>query len=228
MPEISQALTPEVPSKRRTRRAGGSHECGDRRESPLCPDIFWGLQGSLLRRLVDRAAFGKGAIGWSKQIIPVASGSGPDSLGDRAVRSTKSPYMPERSVDMDAADRPADHQALDLARAFKNGVDLRIAVPLLDRVLPDVAVTAEDLNGLLGHPHGVLAGVQLGHGALAVLELLAGAGHVGGPVDQQPCGVGVHLHVGQLERDGLVLDDGPAELLTLLRVLQRVLVGGPG
>ncbi len=40
--------------------------------------------------------------------------------------------------------------------------------------------------------------------------------------------VGVHAHLGQLEGDGLVLDDGPAELLALLGVVQGVLVGGPG
>src|SRR5262249_19101841 len=44
---------------------------------------------------------------------------------------------------------------------------------------------------------------------------------------EQPCRVDLGLHVGELERDALVLDDRAAELHTLLRVLERVLVRGP-
>ena len=45
---------------------------------------------------------------------------------------------------------------------------------------------------------------------------------------QQAGGVDAGLHVGQLEGDGLVLDDGPVELLALLGVLEGVLVGSAG
>ena len=38
----------------------------------------------------------------------------------------------------------------------------------------------------------------------------------------------MHLHVRQLEGDGLILDDEAAELLPLLGVVQGELVGGPG
>ena len=53
-------------------------------------------------------------------------------------------------------------------------------------------------------------------------------GHPGGPPHEEPGRVGAHLHVGQLEGDGLVLDDRPAELPAVLGVAQRVLVGGAG
>src|ERR1700736_2641671 len=42
--------------------------------------------------------------------------------------------------------------------------------------------------------------------------------------NQQPRSIHPHLHVGQLERDRLELGDLAAELLTLTRVVERVLV----
>jgi hypothetical protein len=50
-------------------------------------------------------------------------------------------------------DGPTDDHALDLRRALENREDLRVPVHALDRVLPGVAVTAEDLDGLLGDAH---------------------------------------------------------------------------
>src|SRR4051794_30494157 len=44
----------------------------------------------------------------------------------------------------------------------------------------------------------------------------------------QAGGVDLELHVGQREAHGLVLDDLLAELLALLGVVERVLVGGAG
>ena len=54
------------------------------------------------------------------------------------------------SADVHAGDGAGDHQALDLAGAFEDRVDLRVAVPPLHRVLAHVAVPAEDLDRLLG------------------------------------------------------------------------------
>ena len=48
------------------------------------------------------------------------------------------------------------------------------------------------------------------------------------PPHEQAGGVDLHLHVGQREGDRLVLDDLLAELLALLGVVERVLVGGAG
>ena len=79
-------------------------------------------------------------------------------------------------LDAQAGDRSGDHQLLDLAGAFEDRVDLRVAVPALDRVLTGVAVAAEDLDRVLGDTHGHFAGLVLAHRALAVLEAaVAGA-----------------------------------------------------
>src|SRR5665213_3076863 len=135
---------------------------------------------------------------------------------------------PGQLLDVHPGDGPGDDQPLDLARALEDGEDLRVTVPALDWVLAYVAVAAHDLDGLIGHVHGSLAGVELGHRALARRELLAVGAHPRGPPHQQAGGVDAGLHVGQLEGDGLVLDDGPTEGLALLGVVERVLVGGTG
>src|SRR6266571_4385442 len=57
----------------------------------------------------------------------------------------------------------ADDDPLDLRRPLEDRVDLRVAVPLLHREVLDVAVPAQDLHGLLGHPHRGLAALQLRH-----------------------------------------------------------------
>src|SRR6476659_8649702 len=44
-----------------------------------------------------------------------------------------------------------DHEPLDLLRPLVNLRDLRVAHEPLDRVLPDVAVAAEDLHRVGGH-----------------------------------------------------------------------------
>src|SRR6266700_7466227 len=54
-----------------------------------------------------------------------------------------------------------DDQPLDLAGACEQGVDLGVAVPLLDGEVADVAVAAADLDRLLGDLHGHLAGLEL-------------------------------------------------------------------
>src|SRR4051794_10991438 len=78
--------------------------------------------------------------------------------------------LSERLPDVHSRDRPGDDQLLDLGRALEDVVDLRVAVPALHRELPRVAVAAQDLDRPLGRPHGNLAGLQLGHRALGVLE----------------------------------------------------------
>jgi hypothetical protein len=77
------------------------------------------------------------------------------------------------SVDVHPGDGPGDDQLLDLAGALEDREDLGVAMPPLDRVVADVAGAAEDLDGVVGDPHGGLAGEQLGLGALGRLEPLA-------------------------------------------------------
>src|SRR5437667_9830823 len=81
--------------------------------------------------------------------------------------------------------RPRDDQALDLAGAFEERVDLGVAVPLLDREVADVAVAAADLDRLLGHLHGDLAGLQLGHRSFRLLELASAASLPQGAPDER-------------------------------------------
>src|SRR5215218_1153092 len=109
-------------------------------------------------------------------------------------------------TDLAAGNGACDDEPLDLRRALEDRVDLRVAVPALDGVLARVAVAAQDVDRALGGPHRDLAGLELGHRALGVLELLALAPHPGGAPHEQPRGVDLRLHVGQRERDRLVLD----------------------
>src|SRR5215210_1595503 len=127
-----------------------------------------------------------------------------------------------------AADRAGDHELLDLRRALEDVVDLRVAVPALDGVLAGVAVAAEDLDRPLGHPHRDLARLELAHRALAARERHLVAAHPGRAPHEQAGGVDLELHPREREGDRLVLDDLAAELLALLGVLQRVLVGRAG
>src|SRR3954447_23371263 len=129
-----------------------------------------------------------------------------------------------RSANVQAGDGAGDDEALDLGGAFEDRVDLRVAVPPLDRVLAHVAIAAEDLDRLLGDAHGRLPRLELAHGAFTVLERLPRRTHPRRPPDEEPRRVDLRLHVGQLERDRLVLDDRPAELHALLGVVERVLV----
>src|SRR5205823_7464967 len=72
-----------------------------------------------------------------------------------------------------AGDGARDDQSLDLGGAFPDLVDLRVAEPFLDRVLLDVSVSAEHLDGVGGHIHGNVCREAFGHRALSSLERLA-------------------------------------------------------
>src|SRR5436853_3207824 len=117
------------------------------------------------------------------------------SASRRASRSgSGTAVMPNPSRDLHAGDGPADDQPLDLAGAFEDGVDLRVAVPALDGVLAHVAVAAEDLDGILGDAHRRLTRLELAHRAFAVLELLARAGHPRRAPNEQTGRIDLRLH----------------------------------
>src|SRR5438270_13760137 len=69
------------------------------------------------------------------------------------------PPTRRRSDPLRASERAADHDPLDLGGPLEQRVDLRVAVPLLDREVLDVAVPAQDLDRLFGDPDRGLAGL---------------------------------------------------------------------
>src|SRR5690349_10555022 len=79
-----------------------------------------------------------------------------------------------------------DDHPLDLARALEDRVELRVAVPLLDRQVAHVSPAAADLDRLLGRAHGDLRGHELRHRALAELVVHAGGRHPGRAPHEQP------------------------------------------
>src|SRR4051794_16421881 len=119
------------------------------------------------------------------------------------------------------AQRAGDHHLLYLVGALADREDLRVPVEAADRVLLDVAVAAVDLDGLVGRAYGQAARLELGlrrrqpERAAAVLE------H-GGLVDEQPRGLDLGRHVGELGLDRLIFGDRLAERLALLGVRERL------
>src|SRR5207248_3428793 len=59
---------------------------------------------------------------------------------------------------------PRDHKPLDLARALADRRQLDVAKIFFGRVVFHEAVSAENLDTVVGGPYGDLACVQLGHG----------------------------------------------------------------
>src|SRR5207249_2132208 len=118
-----------------------------------------------------------------------------------------------------------DHEPLDLVRALVDLRDLGVAHHPLDRVLLDVAVAAEDLDGVGRDVHRDIGAVELRHrGDLRQL------GPIGPLVDQLPAlveeparGLALRLHVGQGGGDQLVLRDRLPHRLARLRVLESVI-----
>src|SRR5205807_2665153 len=119
-----------------------------------------------------------------------------------------------------------DHQSLDLGGSSEECVDLGVTVPLLDREIPYVAVAAADLYRLLSDLDRDFARLQLGHRTLGHLELALVATLPERSPDQAACRLDLDRHIGELESDRLALDDRPAELLTLLGVVEGELEGG--
>src|SRR4051794_11107162 len=118
--------------------------------------------------------------------------------------------------------RPRDDDALDLVGALVDLGDLGVAHVALDRILLDVAVAAEDLDGLDGDAHRVVGGEELGHRAVLGQRGLAAVGHRARLVEQLARGGGAGLHVGELELDRLQVEDRLAEGDALARVLRGV------
>src|SRR2546428_2867105 len=126
-----------------------------------------------------------------------------------------------------AGERSRDDEPLDLARALEQGVDLGGRRIIKKQEVADVAVPSADLDRLLGDLDRDFARLQLRHRAFGLLELTAAAAFPQRPPDEGAGGLDLRRHVGEHERDRLVLDQRPAELLALLRVMERELERGP-
>src|SRR5207253_1729041 len=160
--------------------------------------------------------------GWRNSRAPLQRSAA--CAARRARPAAAAPREPP-SPGLTGSQGPRDDEALDLAGAFEKGVDLGVAVPLLDGEVADVAVAAADLDRLLGDLHRHLAGLELRHRAFGLGELATVAAFPQGPPDQRAGGLDLGRHVGEHEGDRLVLDQGASELLALLRVLQGELEG---
>ena len=113
-----------------------------------------------------------------------------------------------------------DDHPLDLVGTLVDGGDLGIAVEPLHLHALQIAVAAEDLQGIVGDFQGDIRGVLLRHGGFhAVGGVLLF--QISGAVYQQPGGPEFGCHVGDLEGNSLLLADAAAELDALLGILYR-------
>src|SRR5262245_56555943 len=108
----------------------------------------------------------------------------------------------------------------------RHGVEHRdragVPVPHLDRVVADESMAAEDLEAVVRELRDLALRVDLRERGLlarieAVLEIARGL------PDQPAHRVGLDLHVGEPERDRLLLRDRLSERFALLRVRDREL-----
>src|SRR5688572_2407309 len=146
--------------------------------------------------------------------------------GTGLVRTTMrtSRWTSSRSVAL-AEQRPRDDQALDLLRPLVQLGDLRVAHHPLDRELIDIAITAQDLDGIGRDPHGVVTGHEFTQGRPPTRVRRASVDLDAGLVQQLARGFGAGVHVGQHRADHLEIADALAELLAVARVRGRDLQG---
>ena len=111
--------------------------------------------------------------------------------------------------------------ALDLAGAFPDALDARVAPDALQRQVVHQPHAAVDLDRLVGDEGQHLGGLQLGHRHVLVGDR-ALVVFPGGLHDQQVGGLQLGRHVGELERDALELADLLAELLALRGIFDGV------
>src|SRR6478752_9649497 len=118
--------------------------------------------------------------------------------------------------------RAGDHEALDLVRALVDLRDLGVAEEALDRVLLDVPVAAQHLDGLDGDRHSRVRAEELRHRRVLAHVAVAPVHLCACLVEQLAACRALRLHVGELELDRLEGGDRLAELAALLRVGGRV------
>src|ERR1700704_3527969 len=114
---------------------------------------------------------------FSPLVLPIP----PSPFRPAASRRATFPLRGKALSDLDCAarsgDRAGDHQPLDLCRALPDLIDLRVAKPLLHRVLLDVPVAAQHLDGIGRHLHRDIAGEAFRHRPFGSPERHALGGH---------------------------------------------------
>src|SRR3954452_16181120 len=134
------------------------------------------------------------------------------------VKAIRRPVGQRWSMPLRLPERACDHETLDLVRALVDLRDLGVAHVAFDRVLVDVAVAAEHLDGLDRHVHRGVRREQLGHGRVLAGVRLVAVDLGARAVEQLARGGGARLHVGELELDALELRDRLPELAALVGV----------
>src|SRR5437763_1104631 len=144
------------------------------------------------------------------------SARSPSSCSSRAERGRGEPLASALG-----AERAGDDHLLDLVGALADREDLRVAVEAAHGVLLDVAVAAVDLHSLLGAAHGEASALEL-RLRRREAEVAPGVLLAGGLVDEQPRGLDLARHVGELCLDRLKAGDRPAEGAALAGIAQRL------
>src|SRR5438094_5306228 len=153
----------------------------------------------------------------------VSASARPSPLDPPVTSATR----PERSISIGTRQKYLfrDHEPLDLRGALVDLEQLRVAHELLDRVLLDVAVAAEDLHRVGRDLHGGVGREAFGEGGVQRrLACVALVEHPGRLPRQQPRRLDLRRHVGDHEADALVHRDRQVERDPLARVADRVLV----
>src|SRR5450631_4516613 len=119
----------------------------------------------------------------------------------------------------------SDEEPLDLARAFVDLRDARVAIVALDGIVVQVAVAAVDLDRPGAHPLGELRRIELRLRRFREARDALGA-HASRMQDEKPRGVDARVHVGEVVADARVLDQLLAELGAFLRIGERGLERG--
>src|SRR5688572_5105252 len=108
-----------------------------------------------------------------------------------------------------------DDEALDLLRALVELRDLRVAHHALDRVLGDIAVSAQHLDRVGGDPHGGVTGHELGAAGPVWKVRRIRIDARGRGVGELTRGLGLRGHVGEHPLDPLEVRYPLAELLPI-------------
>src|SRR5262245_58947597 len=135
--------------------------------APILPSSIASSRAGIVAVSNHSARWGRmrsSAKSWTASRVARSSSLMRSSVATRSngVLTMRSPCQELSEECADAGFRAADEQFLDLAGALVERHDAGITQVLLHRILVDVAVAAEDLDGVVGRPDRCLAGEVLG------------------------------------------------------------------